>query len=365
MGRALKTAGMRACLIVIACADLVLGSAVADGQTVNLDSLRRAQRLQVEQYRAQAAAAAAVFLDRTRPASDRLAAVRDISAFVEAPHVDGSVAVALDQREPVAIRVRAIQLAGDRVERDTTFEASLLSMITDRTAAPDLRYAAIGRVTSGTFGALTVGARSDKFFDALRTAARDADIRLRRAALGALAGYDDQPTLSLLAQGLSSPAGALLPPREAVRLLGLRDPTPYYPLLNRLMLQPPDSATRLAAIQLLGGHAPSRAQIVGYLRDPAEPPAIRQAALSALAVGDPAGFPQQVLAVVADEAAPLDLRLRAIKIIEVRRTSRDPKVLGRAADEFDRLMERLITGSQAGAIREAARVYLVRTKSAQ
>jgi hypothetical protein len=64
---------------------------------------------------------------------------------------------------------------------------------------------------------------------------------------------------------------------------------------------------------------------------------------------------QQALAVVADEAAPVDLRLRAIKVVEIARTSRDPKVCARAPDEFDGLMERLAEGSPSQAVGEAAR----------
>jgi len=97
---------------------------------------------------------------------------------------------------------------------------------------------------------------------------------------------------------------------------------------------------------------------------PAPPNAWRgQAALGALAAGDPAGLPQNVVPVVADESAPSDLQVRAIKSVEITRTSRDPRVFARAPDEFDRVMERLAIRSAAAAVQAAARNYLVRTRS--
>jgi hypothetical protein len=68
---------------------------------------------------------------------------------------------------------------------------------------------------------------------------------------------------------------------------------------------------------------------------------------------------------VADEAAPADLRVRAIKAVEITRTSRDPRVVGRAADEFDRAVERVAERSAVAAVRGAARRYLVRTRATQ
>jgi hypothetical protein len=90
---------------------------------------------------------------------------------------------------------------------------------------------------------------------------------------------------------------------------------------------------------------------------------MRQAALGALVAGDPAGLPRHVLPVVGDEAAPLDLRLRALTAVELARTSRDPRVFARAADDFDQQMERLSTRSTSTEMRAAARRYLARTRA--
>ena len=342
---------------------LMITPGLAAGQVVNTDSLRRVERAAIDRDRTQGASAAAIFLSRARPAAERLAAVRGIAAFAEQQQVDGAVAVALDSAEPVAIRVRALQLAGGRVGVDTTFSRRLFALATDRATSTDLRNEAVTQLAFAMFGSAAMHAQLDAFLQTLRAAARDPEIRIRRTALRALAGYGDGPALTLLQEGLLSPQAALLPPAEAVQLLGLKDPAPFYELLRRLMREPPDSTTRVAAIRLLGGDTQSRDALAHVLRDVRESPTPRQAALGALAAGDPAGLPQNVVPVVADEAAPSDLRVRAIKAVEITRTSRDPRVFARAPDEFDRVMERLAARSAAAAVQAAAKTYLVRTRA--
>jgi hypothetical protein len=342
---------------------LLITPALAAGQVVNTDSLRRVEQAAVERDRARVASAAGVFLDRARPTAARLAAVRAVAAFGEAGQLDGAEAVALDSSEPQAIRVRALQLAGARAGVDTTFARRLFALAADTAVPVDLRREAVTQLSLATFGSFALHTQLDGFLTALRAAARDPDIRIRRVALRALAGQGDRPALNMLRVGLDSPSAALLPPDEAVPLLGLTDPAPFYDLLRRLMREPPDLGTRLAAIRLLGGDAQSRDALVQVLRDARESPTPRQAALGALAAGDPARLPQNVVPVVADEAAPSDLRVRAIKAVEITRTSRDPRVFARAPDEFDRVMERLAARSAAAAVQAAARTYLARTRS--
>lgn len=332
-------------------------------QVVDPDSLRRAQRAAIEQHRARLATGAAVFLDGARTPTERLAAVRGIAAFAEPSHVEGGGRVVLDTTEPAAVRLRALQLVGHAIGADTSFARSAFQLVTDTTTPVELRHEAITQVAFATFGSFAFHAIHDGFIQTLRSAARDPDLDIRRVALRALAGQGDEAALRLLEQGLGTPGDARLPPSEAVPLLGLTDPSPFFPLLHRLMRQPPDSATRLAAIRLLGAYGPSRADLVSVLRDATESATARHAALGALAAGDPQGLARHVVSVVTDEAAPLELRLRAIKAVEIIRTSRDPRVLGRAPDEFDRALERLAERSRAPAIREAARSYLTRTRS--
>lgn len=342
---------------------LAFAPTLVSGQVIDTDSLRRAQQAAIERDRVRVARAGAVFLDRARPAATRLAAVRDVAAFGDDQQITGAVAVALDPSQPTTVRVRALQLTGQRVAVDTTFSRRLFALATDRAAPGDLRHQAVTQLAFATFGSESMHAQTDGFLAAFRAAARDPELRTRRVALRALAGQGDGPGLALLRDGLTSPSAALLPPAEAVPLLGLTDPAPFYDLLRRLMRTPPDAATRVAAIRLLGADTSSRGELVRVVRARGERLAARQAALAALAAGDPGRLADHVVPVVADEAAPADLRVRAIRAVEMTRTSRDPLVIGRPLDEFDRAVERMAERSTVAAVRRAARQYLARTRS--
>jgi hypothetical protein len=335
------------------------------GQQVDTDSLRRVQQLRIERERERLALAAAIFLDPTRTFGARLAAVRGVRTFVDEQHTAGAAALALNPIEQPRLRVRALQLTGGRVATDTSFSRQLFRIATDQAAPADLRHEAVTQLASATFGSETMQLQTGSFLTTLRAAARDPELRTRRVALRALAGQNDSAGLELLRQDLMrpSPEGPLLPPAEAVQLLGVNDPAPYYELLRRLMRAPPDAATRVAAIGLLGGDTASRAELVRIVRGRDERLAARQAALGALAAGDPDGLADHIVPVVVDEAAPADLRVRGIKAVEIKRTSRDPRVLGRTPDEFDRAVERLAERSTVPAVRNAARRYVARTRS--
>lgn len=342
---------------------LVCVPTLAPGQVINTDSLRRVQQAAVDRDRARVTRAGAVFLDGARPAAARLAAVSNVAALADEQQLDRAVAVAFDAGESTAIRVRALQLAGPRATVDTTFSRRLSALATDSAAAGDLRHEAVRQLSFATFGSATMHAQPDAFLATFRAASRDPQLRIRRIALRVLAGQGDRPGLELLRDGLTSPSAALLPPAEAVGLLGLIDPAPFYDVLRRLMRTPPDAATRVAAIGLLGRDSVSRAELVRVLRDRRERLAAREAALGALAAGDQEGLAQHVVPVVADETAPADLRVRAIRAVEITRTSRDPRVVGRAPDEFDRAVQRVAARTQVVAVRGAARRYLERTRS--
>ena len=356
------TGASSACARVSLCAALLLTAArSAPSQAVNADSIRGAQQAQVARYRAQVADAARVFLDGSRAAGDRLNAVRDLPSFLEQQQIAGGLRVALAASEPSAIRVRALQLLGDTDESGQV--ARQIAAIALNASAPALvRAEAVRQLAARSF---ELEVQPPEVVTALRSGARDPDVDVRRAALGALAGHGDTVALRLLRTGLESPASALLPPADAVTLLGLANPSPYFDLFNRIMTQSPDSQARAAAIRLLGAHDRSRPQLIVILRDPRESELVRHAALGALSAGDARNFAAHVLPVVADEAAPIDLRLRSIAFVEISRTSRDARIFARATDDFDRLMIRLRDGSTSPRIRAAAQHYLTRTRSAR
>jgi HEAT repeat protein len=322
--------------------------------------MRAAQQAEIERHRTQVSAGAARFLDRSNPVNERLSAVEDSPGFIEPEQVASAILIVTDPNQPAAIRIRALQLVGDRLQSDTSFTRQVAAIVMSSGASEPLRSEAVLQLAHSSFD---IHHRPVEHVEALRIGARDRDLRVRRAAIRALAGHGDEVVLQMLAAELDSAPGTSLPPSETASLLGLKDPAPFYPLLSRLLRQAPDSATRLVAIRLLAGHQPSRGAITRILRDRRESDSARHAALGAVAAGDPKELPMLLVPVVADEGEPVDLRVRAIKAVEISRTSRDPKVFTRSPDDFDTLMERLAATSPNAAIQQSSRAFLARTRS--
>lgn len=338
-------------------------AAAASAQVIDTDSLRAAYRAQAEETAREVAAAAAVFTNPQLPPAQRLAAVAAVAAFEDEAAVERTIAIVFDPAEPVAVRARAVQLIGSRAAVDHALLIRLLELAAQPDQPLELRRATMVELEAALFSWHAGHDGQDRVLPLLRRLAQDPDPQVRRPALRVLAAHGDDEALRLLEQGLRSPDAALLPPAEAVRLLGLVDPAAHYPVLRQILDRPPDPDTRIAAIRMLAGDAGSRDRITRILLDPAERLVPRQAALAALAAGDPQGFPPLVLPLVGDESAPRDLRLRAITTVELHRTTRDQAALrARRADPFDRRIEQLAETSADAQVRAAATRYLTRTR---
>lgn len=111
----------------------------ATAQTVDTDSLREARRQQVEAYAARVDRAAGVFLDADRPDGERLEAVEGIAVFNRPEHLRSAAEIVLDSAEEVAIRARALRLAGHAADSDTAFLRGMFALALDGGTAPRLR----------------------------------------------------------------------------------------------------------------------------------------------------------------------------------------------------------------------------------
>lgn len=354
----------------LAGAALALACALAPGvpatpataQTVDTDSLREARRQQVEAYAARVDRAAGVFLDADRPDGERLEAVEGIAVFNRSEHLRRAAEIVLDSAEEVAIRARALRLAGHAADSDTAFLRGMFALALDGGTPPRLRRGMSELFQSLMFASASKLLLREEFHRTLRRLARDPDRGVRRPALQVMASVGDSATLQMLADVVRGEAQVGVEVAEAVRLLGLRDPEPWYPLLRDIVADPPDPGARIEAIRLLGGDRESRSGLIDVLRSPEETLAARRAALGALAAGG-AEMARVALPVVAGEGNPTELRLQAIMTVEQRRISRDRGAIeARGRDDFDALMERLREEADDPRVRRAAERYLERTR---
>lgn len=339
---------MRNPIILVA----VLVSALVSTDAVRAQTQQQIQA-QVQQLKAQAKQAASVFLDVRRAEPERLAAARKFSTFYDEAQVALCVKVARSPRESGAIRAVALSKISPYVKADTLLLGDILRWVRDAKTPPALREEALAATQRLSFSFTGMVQARDQILSALRILTADPDLRYREVAFGILASHGDDYAQRLLIDGLEDPGKALLPPEKSVGLLGLALHGDFYPTLYKVMLEPPNEETRVESIRLLGGYAPARETIVGYLSDESESGDVRMAAAGTLNANDPEEFASTILPFVADEGAPDDVRVYGIQAELFRRAART-----RPRDSFDRVVRALAETSSSELVKRVARSYV-------
>lgn len=318
------------------------------------DSIRAA----VAAREAQIARAAAIFLDSSRSTDERAAGARTVSTFLRPEHIAGAFAVARNEREAPLLRALAVTRINHALRGDTTF-AELLKGWAESPGTPAaMRAAAFDVIGVFMFSSPTRQEHDPRLIDALRRLTRDRDPEVRLRAFALLAPEGDPAVQSALLEGLRVPGQARVPPLDAVRLLGVALNDSIYPVLHEVMLRPPDPDTRLAALSLLGGYAPSRSFIVRYMQDPRETSVARLAAMATLHANTPTEFVRLALPVILDEQAGDELRTYGLQAAASRRHPLTTDSLKLGGDSLDQAARRLARESRSPAVRQAAATYL-------
>ncbi len=317
---------------------------------------REAVRSQVDAYREKAKQAARIFLDASKSDDQRAAAVAGVTIFLEKEQVDGAIAVFRNEGESGRIRALALSRIPHARAQNDQILTDVLKVIRNSAAPLNLRQTSMRVLQEMLFSSMSAHLRHDEVFAMLRELTRDQNLSMREAAFQILAAHGDEATQAQLLDGLKSKKGALLPPDESVRLLGLHARSEMYPVFHQLLVSPPDEKTKVECVRLLGGYEPSRKIIIGFLQNPNESTAVRQAALATLNANDAEHLAEHALPVIIDERTSDTLRVYGILAVQQRRVSQ--KMLLSGAGEFDRAVQKLAEDSPSKEVTEAARRYL-------
>lgn len=349
-----KLAGLAACCLAL--------SVAASAQTRNPQTPAEGRQngpSEVAAHQEALAQAAAVFLDTSRSLEERAAAAQRVDLFLRPDQIAAAVRVARNPSEAPRLRALALARIPQAVAKDDALFTDLLRWVASPETPAELHRAAVDVADALAFSSLAAHARRGELLDAFRALTRDPEPDLRRRAFARLSAEGDDFAQRQLLEGLKSPSRAPLPAADAVNLLGLRLPADAYPVLRELLFHPPDEATRLEVIRHLGGHPPSRPDLIRILQNPEESAQARQAALGALHANVPESLPEIVLPVLQDDRAADELRVFAIQAVRWRRASRSLQLQGIAA--FDAAVRDLARGARSEAVRRAAAEYLQAT----
>jgi uncharacterized protein (UPF0147 family) len=324
---------------------------IAQGTTDSLQSVIGATR-------AKSREAARVFLDSARSVEERERAGMSVGAFLDSADALAALRVAGNAKETERIRVVGLTRSTRAIDGNQAAESALLGWLSDQSAPPALRSAAMTTLSALLVGSRMRASRRAEIVKVLKGLSVDADSTLRRPALAWLATSGDQETINRLIRALRPGADSLVAPAEAVVLLSASGSTDARVAMRPLLLLRGDTRARTEIIRALGGDRGSASVLDRLVGDSTEPDSIRSAAMGAVFANRPHDFPEVALPLVSDEKASDDLRVFAIEAVRLRSTAPSPELKISPSSRFDDTMRRLARESASPRVRAAAAAYV-------
>ncbi len=212
-------------------------------------------------------------------------------------------------------RIDAIVRAGATAVKRPRLMNALILVVADPEEDGDVRRAALSAIEASSFKTVEFRRYAPDYNAALRVAATGADADLRAESLDVLALHHDSYAQQLLVDGLRDPDQALVPPVQAVRMLGYDLHAEHYPLLRDIVETSKQQPLRRAALRLLAADSGSRSLMRTIATDRAEDKQCRATAAVALQVLAPRDFDRVARTVVLDDDEDDDLRATVISAI--------------------------------------------------
>ena len=313
-------------------------------------------RSQVEAELDQAAQHQPSFRDllHSRPAAQREMAPAAAAAPQEEDDLTAAVDVLRNHAEDPVLHTAALQVINLNIEAHPELIDTLLELLRDPSVPADQRRAILNVLQQLSFRMVLFPGKRPDYLATLRSIIEDSDAQLRRRAIGILAREQDEYVQRRLIEGLEGRARALVPAAKAIQFLGYDVHAEYFPLLRRIIEQPPSRAAKREAVRLLAADPASSDLLLAVLNDQREDPGIRRIAAIALQSLAPDRFEAQARRIVLDDAE--DDELRALSISALTQFA-NPAAL-RQDDQLNRRIQQLREESGSRQVQQATAGYL-------
>lgn len=289
----------------------------------------------------------------SRPAARRKMAPA-AAALQDDDDLTAAVDVLRDRAADLELQTAALQVINSNIEARPELIDTLLELLRDATVPADLRRAILNVLQQISFRMVQFPGKRPDYLATLRSIVEDPDAQLRRRAIGILAREKDEYVQRRLIEGLEQRSRALVPAAKAIQFLGYDIHAEYFPMLRRIIEQPPSRAAKREAVRLLSADPASTDLLVTILNDKHEDPEVRRTAAVALQSLAPDRFEAQARRIVLDDDE--DDELRAVSISALTQFA-NPAAL-RQDDQLNRRIEQLRAESGSPQVQQATAGYL-------
>lgn len=252
----------------------------------------------------------------------------------------GYLSVMKSGKKSAAERTKAVSAVSPATADDSEL-ASLMAVLTDKTAPIRVRLAALQSLGAARFASPAFASNQGDYIAALRKVVDDPDHELRQRVLGILAREKDGYAQNRLLEGLKNKDKALLPPEKALQLLGYDVHANAYPVAREIVQNPPNQQAKREALRLLAADAASAPMFEKILQDKNESSEIRQIGAAALHALKPDSLQAHARAIVMDPSESDDIKQTCLTAL----TQFGPPQIGEDKTLMDRVDQLSTRGS--------------------
>ena len=286
-----------------------------------------------------------------KAAADRAPSKEARARSADAGTLERAGASGAERLETVRAMSRQVTSEPQNIDR-------LIAVLGDRSQPADVRIAALDGLQAATFLVQEFAPKRPEYLETLRSVIDDPDRTLRRRALGVLAREKDEYVQRRLIEGLEHPSKALVSPAKAIQYLGYDVHAEYFPLLRRLVENPPTLSAQEEAIRILAADPKSRTLLTRILKDREQPRRARYMSALSLQSLAPEQFQTVARSIALDDDE--DDRLRVASLTALTHYSK-PEATPKQAT-FTRQVEKLEEGSSSSEVKRASKTYVARAR---
>lgn len=259
-----------------------------------------------------------------------------------------------------AARLDTVRAMAREIRSDPTNIDRLIAVLADRSQPAAVRIAALDGLQAATFLVETFAPKRPEYLETLRSVIEDPDRRLRRRALGLLARENDEYVQRRLVEGLEHPSRALVSAAKAIQYLGYDVHAEHFPLLRRIVEDPPTAAAQQEAIRVLAADPKSRTLLTRVLTNKDQSSGARYMSAISLQSLAPEKFQGIARKIALDDDE--DERLRVASLTALAHYPQQPTDATPRQGSFARKVEKLQEGPGSSELKRATKTFVDRTR---
>lgn len=253
-----------------------------------------------------------IAFDESKSTAKRLEAFSRVGSISDEMLVGQALEIVDDPEADALLRAAALEKVAHKVGQDPSLLDKVTLMLTDKSLPDPVRGTALNVLQASSFSSPAFLANRASYMGALRALVDDDNDGIRESAIEYLAMNKDEYVQRRLVEGLENPKKKVTKPQLAVQYLSYDLHADHFPLLRKLVADPPNKKTRMEALRNLAADSGSKDLLAKTMADKKENPEIRHLSAVALQRLDPATFEQQAEKVLKTKSEDEELKVALI-----------------------------------------------------